>query len=91
VLWKQTVMTKRVCYKNQEPLILAMNLGMKLIGWGGAFMVWESLQLVIGVDKVCYCRYAIFQLIFFKINLLKCRCGGNLLHLQRNNCQVKNN
>jgi len=37
VLWKQTDLIKRICYKNQERLILAMNLGMKLIGWSGDF------------------------------------------------------
>lgn len=37
MLWKQTVMVKIICYKNQERLILAMNLGMKLIGWSGDF------------------------------------------------------
>jgi len=26
-----------ICYKNQERLILAMNLGMRLIGWRGDF------------------------------------------------------
>ena len=43
---------------------------------------WYSLQLVIGVDKACYCGYALFQLIFVEVKLLKCGCGGNLLHLQ---------
>ncbi len=45
-------------------------------------MVSESLRLVIGIDVVCYYRYAIFQLIIVKMVLLKCGCDGNLLHLQ---------
>jgi hypothetical protein len=30
-------MVKRICYKNQEPMILAMNPGMRSIGWRGDF------------------------------------------------------
>jgi hypothetical protein len=34
---KQTDVIKIICYKNQEQVILALNLGMRLIGWSGDF------------------------------------------------------
>jgi hypothetical protein len=49
-LWKQTVMVKRICYKNQEPMILAMNPGMRLIGWGGDFY---SLRIFAVSYRLC--------------------------------------
>ncbi len=48
-----------------------MNLGMRLIGWSGDFYGLEGVREVIRANKVCCCRYAIFQLKIVKMNLLR--------------------
>ena len=52
MLWKQTDAIKRICYKNQERLILAMNPGMRLIGWGGDFYGLRIFAVSLGLMKL---------------------------------------
>jgi len=67
-LWKRTAMIKIICYKNQEPLILAMNLGMRLIGWSGDFYDLRIFAVSLGLYNL--------QLVFVKMKSRKCSCGG---------------
>jgi len=50
--WKQTSRLINICYKNQERLILAMNLGMRLIGWSGDFYGWRIFAVSLGLMKL---------------------------------------